>query len=261
MSELLALYNRIHSPSGYIIDIGASTGVSTDPVYPFITDKSKRGLCIEGSEAKVAVLRGNTHFDVHCGFVTPLNICQIFEVYNVPTVFDVLKIDIDGYDLDVIRAILRVYRPKIIVTEFNEKIPPPVRFEIPYQEGYAWDESHCFGFSIAAGQAVMEAHQYQIVGVYELNNILCIDTMCMPECMTECMTEMKGDIGEIYRAGYANNASRHKELPWNQNINYWLEIRTLEALKAEILFYFTQDNGRSKFERKTKIWGKEFLLE
>lgn len=251
--EIQKLYKSIPEPTGYIIDIGASTGVSTDPVYPFITDKTKRGLCIEGSDAKIDTLRKNTHFDIHHGFVTPMNVIQIFEVYEVPLHFDILKIDIDGYDLDVIRAILKVYRPKIIVAEFNEKIPPPVLFEIPYRDSYEWDESHCFGFSIASGKQVMDENQYTLATIFELNNIVCIDSTCM-------QLDNPRNIFDIYRTGYMADMSRLEVLPWNQDINYWLQIRTLDALKLEILYYFTCENSRSKFEKKTKTLDVDFRL-
>jgi hypothetical protein len=250
---LQSLYSSISDPVGYIIDIGASTGVSTDPVYPFITDTTKRGLCIEGCDAKIETLRQNTHFDIHNGFVTPMNIVEIFEKYRVPKTFDILKIDIDGYDLDVIRAILKVYRPKIIVAEFNEKIPPPVLFEVPYRESYEWDNSHCFGFSIASGKQVMDENEYTLVTIYELNNIICVDSRCM-------VLDVDRDIFEIYRAGYTRDASRFEVLPWNQDVNYWLEIRTVDALVLEILYYFTFENPRSMFEKKTKTRGVDFLL-
>lgn len=251
--SLQSLHNSIPFPNDYIVDIGASTGVSTDPVYPFITDKTKRGLCIEGSDAKIGTLRQNTHFDIHHGFVTPVNVIQIFERYHVPQTFDILKVDIDGYDLELIRAILKVYRPKIIVAEFNEKIPPPVLFEIPYRDAYEWDESHCFGFSIASGKQVMDEHEYTLLTIFELNNIVCIDSRCME-------LDVERDIYEIYRAGYTADASRFQVLPWNTDVDYWLEIRAPDVLKMEILHYFTTANPRSKFEKKTKTHGVDFLL-
>ena len=146
--NLLDLHKKISNPSNYIIDIGASTGVATDPVYNFIINKNFKGLCIEGDKSKIPILRINTQFDIFDDFITPLNIINIFEKFNVPINLDVLKIDIDGFDLEILRIILQKYQPSIIVAEINEKIPPPILFEVLYKDNYSWDESHCFGFSL-----------------------------------------------------------------------------------------------------------------
>jgi hypothetical protein len=120
------IFSNINNPSFYVIDIGASIGVNTDPVYNFIINKQFRGLCIEGDTTKVKTLKTKTNFDIYNGYITPLNAINIFETYKVPYVFDILKIDIDGYDLEVLRVILQKYKPKIIIAEINEKIPPPI---------------------------------------------------------------------------------------------------------------------------------------
>jgi len=122
--DILNLHNEIPDPTNYIIDIGASTGIVSDPVYPFLIDTKYTGLCIEGNKAKTEELKRKTSFAVHEEFIYPHTILDVFQSYNVPINFDVLKIDIDGYDLEVIRVILSKYKPRIIIAEINEKIPP-----------------------------------------------------------------------------------------------------------------------------------------
>lgn len=254
------ILSQIKNPSYYVIDIGASTGVNTDPVYNFIVNKQFKGLCIEGSSQSVNTLKTRTHFDIYNGYITPLNALTIFEQYNVPYDLDILKIDIDGYDLEVLRVILSKYKPKIIIAEINEKIPPPICFEVKYKENYSWDESHCFGFSIQAGAKVMNANNYKIASIYHLNNIFCInDDLCKSLQIDSNNTD--DYIKNLYKKEYIDDFRRLRILPWNENVNYWLGISDAEILKNEINNYFVYNNNRSKFTVKTKIRDVDFSIE
>ena len=253
---MLKLHNSITNPSNYIIDIGASHGVSTDPVYNFISNNKYNGLCIEGDKNKVNVLKHRTSFDIYDEFIYPSNIVSVFQKFNVPIDIDILKIDIDGFDLEVLRTILAVYKPKIIIAEINEKIPPPVLFEVIYKDNYEWDESHCFGFSIQSGEIVMNKFGYKILQIHELNNILCINQ----DLCDVIGTDNIKNIDELYKTQYINDHNRFWQLPWNSNINYWLEIKDTELLKKEITNYFCNDNNRSKFAIKTKTLNVDFII-
>lgn len=253
------LYTQINNKSNYVIDIGASTGVNTDPVYSFITNSLFNGLCIEGDSTKAQRLRGNISptFDIYNDYITPENVLEVFKKYNVPESPDVLKIDIDGYDLEVIRTILQIYKPKIIVAEINEKIPPPVLFEIKYSENYVWDYSHCFGFSITSGERVMSENNYKILEIFDLNNIICINQ----QLCDAIGVDYKSDVNKLYNDGYISKKQRFTTLPWNDNVNYWLNIEDCEELKREIVNYFENINDRSQFEIKTKKRNVDFILE
>lgn len=254
--ELTKLHTYIKNPTNYIVDIGASTGIWYDPVYPFISNPKYKGLCIEGSSEKVIELRKNTTFDVCNQFIYPHNIIDIFRSYNVPTYLDVLKIDIDGFDLEVLRVILSHYRPRIIIAEINEKIPPPILFETKYQPNYSWDESHCFGFSVKSGEQVMNNFGYKILSIVDGGNILCVDSE-----LRDILGENKpNDVDFLYRTQYVET-NAYSNLPWNASINYWLNIKNPEILKNEIIHYFCNVNERSKFDIKTKKLDVDFSVD
>ena len=258
--NLYEIHTKIANPTNYIIDIGASTGVNSDPVYQFISNNKYKGLCIEGASQKIPSLRQNISptFDIYNGYITPHNVFSVFEQYKVPRFFDVLKIDIDGYDLDVLRTILQKYQPRIIIAEYNEKIPPPIHFEIKYRDNYEWDNSHCFGFSLAAGKNVMDKYNYKILSICDLNNILCINF----ELCNLLSVDFETNIYDIYQSGYvARHNERMFHLPWNENVNHWLNIKDPDVLRSEILNYFTKINDRSLFQIKTKIEGVDFYIE
>ena len=256
MSLLNEIFNKITNPSNYIVDIGASSGVNTDPVYEFIINSKYNGLCIEGNKNNIHYLKQKTKFDICDEYIYPHNILSIFKKFNVPINIDILKVDIDGFDLEVIRTILNVYKPKIIIAEINEKIPPPILFEVKYKDNYVWDESHCFGFSIKSGEVVMNKYSYKIINIYDLNNILCVN-----EELYKILDLELNTIEELYKVQYIKNHQRFKQLPWNENINYWLKIKNRDELKSEIINYFCTNNDRSKFLIKNKILDIDFIIE
>ena len=254
--NLIHLHGLIKNPNHFIVDIGASYGVPTDPVFPFISNPIYKGLCIEGSTEKTQTLLHNTRFHICNEFIYPHNIIEVFQRYNVPIDLDVLKIDIDGFDLEVLRMILSIYKPKMIIAEINEKIPPPILFEIKYKENYAWDESHCFGFSIKSGEQLMTKYEYKILEIFELNNILCINR----ELCDTLGEDPVNNVSELYRKQYIENINRYSHLPWNENVNYWLDIKDSKLLKMQIEHYFCKINDRSKFAIKTKVVDEDFTI-
>jgi len=256
MDIIKLLHSGILNPSNYIVNIGASNGSITDPIYNFIIDSKYRGLCIEGNKDNITELKRKTEFDICNEYVYPHNIISIFNNYNVPIDIDVLKIDIDGFDLQIIREILSVYKPKIIIAEINEKIPPPILFEVLYKENYRWNESHFFGFSIKSGEAVMNKFGYKIIRIHELNNIICINH----DLCNIFGLDTINNVEQLYKAQYIDILERLDILPWNRNINYWLEIKHTESLKNEIINYFC-NNNISNFQNKNKILNVDFIVD
>jgi hypothetical protein len=253
---LKILQKSIPTPTNFVVDIGASYGVPTDPTYPFISSSEYRGLCVEGDKSKINSLKTKTKFYIYDNFIYPHDILDVFKYYNVPETLDILKIDIDGYDLEVLRKILSTYKPSIIIAEINEKIPPPIQLEVKYKSDYAWDESHMYGFSIQAGDSVMRSFGYSIFKIFDLNNILCV---------RKDLLDMNGlgstrDVSTIYKEDYKSNLRRFKELPWNENVNHWVHIKDVDVLKETIVEYYTKSNDRSKFAVKTKILDVDFSI-
>lgn len=254
--DFYTLFSQIKNKTNYIIDIGASGGSEGDPVFQFICNKELKGLCIEPRTQLIDSLRDRIapSFLIHTGFATPLNVIDIFQMYDVPESPDILKIDIDGYDLEVLRAILTKYKPKIIIAEINEKIPPPIRFEVKFKESYLWDNSHFYGFSIASGEKVMNQYGYKILRIFDLCNIVCVSDEFHDSLSFRT-------IHEIYRDDYIENPLRTSSMPWNKNVDYWLTLEDPSLLKEQIRIYFEYINDRSLFEIKTKTKDTDFLLE
>ena len=129
------------------------------------------------------------------------------------------------------------------MAEINEKIPPPIQFEVLFSNDYGWDCSHFFGFSLASGEKVMKDNNYTILCIYDVNNILCIDNKYL-----EKLGIIPREISNIYSEDYINNSERMK-FYWNNNVNYWFEIKDTNKLKEEIINFFSN-----------KSQGKDFII-
>lgn len=234
--------NQIQNKSTFLVDIGASFGQG--PIAPYFDTYS--GLCVECNPQKFGVLCEtvtNEKIHKHLGFATPENIQDIFEKYNVPKNIDILKVDIDGYDLQLMKTIIEAgYRPAIIIAEINEKIPPPISFQVKYAPTYFWDVSHYYGFSIQAGKDVLEPLGYKIKMMYDPNNIMLLDTSVydMPDDI---------DVAEMYRSQYSENEAALATVPWNKDVHHWTKMTDEpEKLMNEITSFFTKNHSADEFE-------------
>jgi len=119
--------------------------------------------------------------------VTPDNIIQFLQDAGAPNDF-YLSLDIDGYDFFVLQKILTVYRPQLIISEINEKIPPPIKFTVNYDPNYWWDVSHFYGYSLS----MLEDIKGYKVESLDFNNVI----------MTPGIQEVP--FADLYRDGYWN---------------------------------------------------------
>jgi hypothetical protein len=221
----------------YVVDIGAQDGPG--PVFSLMTKHGYRGLCIEGNPITYTHLcdkMPEPHVAKHCEFVTPHNICSIFQKHNIPTELFALKIDIDGYDYEVLDTLLSSYKPLFVVAEINEKIPPPIYFQTLYNPTYVWGTNHFFGFSLQAAYKLMEKHGYTIIRIVGGNNIMCIRKDVAPHIL-------QVDALEMYKRDYLHNLPVLWTFPWNRDIHHWTQLcddaTKIDETVNDIIDYFT----------------------
>ncbi|MGC1813771.1 MAG: hypothetical protein WA696_06505 [Solirubrobacterales bacterium] len=146
--------------------------------------------------------------------ITPDNVATILAAFETPQDFGFLTLDIDGYDNFVLDGLLDEYRPRVICTEINEKIPPPLRFTVLYSDDYVWDSSHFYGQSICQLDRLCQKHEYALVEL-EYNNAFLMPRDLAPGSLTP---------EEAYRAGYADRPDRLERMPWNRDME---ELQTM----------------------------------
>jgi hypothetical protein len=220
------------------VDIGAGDGVRGSNTYALFRE-GWRGVGFEGSNRKVCKLAAAyKHYPsvsaANC-VVTPSNVVPLLRAYDIEREFGVLSLDIDSYDYWVLDALLSEFRPRVIVTEINEKIPPPIRFVVKYDPAFQMTH-HFFGYSIESLAELAARYDYAILEV-EYNN-----AFLAPR-------ELPGvrplDAATAYRQGYFERADRREKFRANANMELLHTLSPAEAVKFLDAFYARH---RGKYE-------------
>ena len=216
------------------VDIGAADGIRSSNTYSLFLN-GWQGLGVEFDARKfVNLAQAYKYFQnvFACrNRATPENIVTLLNSYEIAQDFSVLSLDIDGNDYWVLREILSHFRPQLIVTEINEKIPPPIRFVVKYNPEFQL-RHHFFGYSIAMLSDLCEEFGYVILEL-EYNN-----AFLAPR-------ELAGDQGlnakTAYENGYLNRPDRKEKFSLN------FDMETVYALKDQQALEFLE-NFYSKFK-------------
>ena len=116
------------------VDIGSS--YESNLPKEIIKDGNKT-LFFEMDSIKASAWKNDHNFEIINQKVTPNNVYDlIFEKISKDSEITFIDIDIDGYDFHVLNNLLQKTRPFLITAEINEKIPPPIKFSVKYNDNY-----------------------------------------------------------------------------------------------------------------------------
>ena len=153
--------------------------------------------------------------------VTPENVVPLLEAYGVERSFGVLSVDIDSYDYWVLDAVLTRYRPHVVVTEINEKIPPPIRFRVKYDPDFRSRE-HFYGYSIACLDELCARRGYALIDLEYNNAFLAPKELAGERALTP---------ETAYRRGYLERPDRREKFHRNQNMEVLHAVRPEEGVR------------------------------
>jgi hypothetical protein len=163
--------DKIDKGQKIYVDIGSSD--QSNLPKEIIKDGNKT-LFFEIDSRKASVWKNDHNFEIINKKVTPNNVYDlIFEKNPKDSEITFLDIDIDGYDFHVLNNLLQKTRPFLIVAEINEKIPPPIKFSVKYNDNYFWNVSHFYGMSISKFDELAETYEYDLIEL-TANNIYAI---------------------------------------------------------------------------------------
>ncbi|HEX8456513.1 MAG TPA: hypothetical protein VF656_04250 [Pyrinomonadaceae bacterium] len=218
------------------VDIGAGDGVRGSNTYALFR-AGWRGVGFEGSSRKVcrlaAAYKHLPQVSAARCFVRPSNVAALLKAYDVERDFGVLSLDIDSYDYWVLDAVLTEFRPRVVVTEINEKIPPPVRFVVHYDPAFQMTH-HFFGYSIASLEDLAARHDYAILEV-EYNN-----AFLAPRELPGVRPQ---DAATAYRRGYLERPDRREKFRANANMEILHTLKPADVVKFLDEFY-AQHRGK-----------------
>jgi len=223
------------------VDIGASDGIEMSNTY-FLAQRGWQGICVEYNQEKYNALIRNygSYTNVKCMHrkATPDTVLDILDG-NIPKTFSFLNLDIDGYDYFVLDKLLSNYRPTIICTEINEKIPPPIKFTVLYSDSYYWSNALFFGQSISQVQQLCNDHNYSIINV-EYNNVFLINNDIQHSFTTLSPLD-------AWTNGYFNKSDRTRRFSHNNGFEPIYKMPVEEAV-AFINNVYNKHQGQYKIE-------------
>jgi len=151
----------------YAVNIGCLDGKDyNDPVYPLYR-AGFVGLAIDGlSHPELERNLGGFGVTLRPGvFVYPENVAEVLREGGCPIRPTFLKMDIDGADADVLKAILEAgYRPLVIQAELNSEFPPPIAFSVSSSSAFGPGSNEgFFGFSLQYGVDLLGPYGYALI--------------------------------------------------------------------------------------------------
>lgn len=153
---LKAIFDLIGVTNKYYVEFGTQNGCECN-TRNLRENHFWKGLLMDGENE-------NKEINLHKEFITAENINSLFDKYNVPNEFDLLSIDIDYNDWHVWQAIdSKLYRPRVVVIEYNSTHLPDKDLVVQYDELGQWDGSNYFGASILALYKLGNSKGYSLV--------------------------------------------------------------------------------------------------
>lgn len=93
---------------------------------------------------------------------------------KVPYDFDALSVDLNGNDYWLLDQILKYFKPKLIVAEFNPAKEGSVA--IQFNPNFKWNGDDYYGFSFDAGKRLAEKYGYYIIFQNDNVNLYMVDS-------------------------------------------------------------------------------------
>jgi len=149
-----SIFEKIDTTNKYYVEFGAKNGTTLSNTADLRIHDKWVGLLLEGKgQNNPSInLHGNT-------WVTKDNINEIFKKHEVPTVFDLLSIDIDSNDYWVWKALK--YEPRVVLIETNPGISN--EYPVTIQENHQQVSQGYFGANLHAFYDLAKSKGYELV--------------------------------------------------------------------------------------------------
>ncbi len=153
------------SQNHWCCEFGAWDGLHCSNTYNLIANKGWTGILIEANSSKFvdlkATYKGNDKailLNEFVEFAGHNTLDVILARRNAPKDMDFLSVDIDSTDYQIFES-LNVFKPKLIVIEFNPTIPD----NIEYVQDADWNKKH--GSSLLAMTNLAKCKGYELICV------------------------------------------------------------------------------------------------
>jgi len=152
---IAAIFNIIGPTSRFCVEFGAFDGVTGSNTYLLRLQEWQAVLLDRMSD--------NREHNLFKEFITAENITSLFEKYKIPYNLDLLSIDIDYNDFYVWKSLDDIYRPAVVVIEYNATHLPDEDKVVKYHPYFCGGSTNYFGASILAMYNLGRSKGYSLV--------------------------------------------------------------------------------------------------
>jgi len=155
MKLIELIYGDNNNNSRFYVEFGVEDGNECNT--RILREKYKwKGLQMDGSNENHAI-------NLKKEFITKENIIDLFKQYNVPSVINLLSVDIDFNDFYCLKEILKNYKCGIIICEYNATHLPDEDKIVIYDVNGSWDKTNYFGASLLSLNMLAKKYNYSLV--------------------------------------------------------------------------------------------------
>lgn len=162
------ILNRVHITSKTFIELGVQDGKECNTLY--LLKSGWKGLWVDMS---TNISNFEKEFSNHLNknlifekkLITKDNINSIIEDKKdfLGSTVDLLSIDLSVNTFHILKNI-EIYKPNIVITEYNAKLREKIEWICEYDEKGIWDGSDKFGASLKSFEIMMSSKGYNLVG-------------------------------------------------------------------------------------------------
>ncbi len=161
----LEIMRRIGIKKGIFAEFGVGNGTENNTLI--LVASGWRGFWIGGEELVFNYSLAPTRFSFFKRWVDRENVLSLLQdgMRSVKSnSLDVISLDLDGNDIYIIEKLLNsnIY-PKLFIVEYNSKFPPPIKWQIEYDENHIWNDDDYFGASLTSFNELFLRHGYSLI--------------------------------------------------------------------------------------------------
>lgn len=227
---LMEILNRINIKKGNFFEIGVCGGHrnnGTECNTIILLMMGWNGIWIDGVDIDLK-LDENSKLNFFKKFLDKDNCIEIFnnalKKSNInKSEINVVSVDIDGNDFYITEAMLiDGFIPDCFIVEYNGKFPPPIIYNMPYDESYQWKGGDEQGCSIQFYVNFFKKFNYELICC----NITGTNAFFIHKKHIDKFNDIPKDINDIFYPPDYN---------WFTQIGHSTSIKTIE--------YFTKKNN------------------
>lgn len=192
----LKIFERFDMGLESFVEIGVGNGLENNTLIFKANGLSGIWIDAEKLPSEIRVETGANKFRFVNEFVTPDNVNDILnselDILGLNK-FDILSLDVDGDDLNILKSIISVHRPKVIIAEVNSKLGPFAHWSYSPKIKNTPSGDY-FGMSFQTLKQELASRQYRYLA---MNAATGLNAFFIDDEYADIFPELKKNIGFV----------------------------------------------------------------